>query len=106
MIVDSGPSTGRTERCAVEVPRSGAMNGRGDSSTNRRRPSAMRRWVASASGFFRAKMDGHGIVQSMHSAAVRQGSGRPGPCVGSGHTIGSPSLRAMMYSRLRMVGAP
>ena len=33
----------------------------------------MRRSVFSASGLARPKIDGHGIDQSMHSAAVRQG---------------------------------
>ena len=64
------------------------MNGRGHWSTKRLIPSAIRRCVASASGRLRSKMLGTGIVQSMHSAAVRYGCARPGPCVGSGHTTG------------------
>jgi hypothetical protein len=81
------------------------MNGRGLSITNLRIPSAIRARVFSASGFFRSKIDGQGMLQSMHSAAVWNGSS-PGPCVGSGHTIGSPSQRATRNSRRRLVGAP
>lgn len=47
------------------------MNGSGASSTKRRSPRAIRRSVFSASGRSRSKMEGHGIDQSMHSAAVR-----------------------------------
>jgi hypothetical protein len=82
------------------------MNGRSASNTNRRSPAPMRRSVFSASGFFRAKIDGHGSEKSMHSAAVRHGCARPFPCVGVGHTIGWPSQRAMRKSRFRIVGAP
>jgi hypothetical protein len=69
-------------------------------------PRAMRFSVASASGFLRAKIDGHGSDQSMHSAAVRYGCSRPGPWVFSGQTIASPSQRAMMKRRFLEVGAP
>ncbi|MNR43349.1 hypothetical protein D3C85_1619610 [compost metagenome] len=49
------------------------------------------------------------LLQSMHSAALRQGS-----CLvvgvlwrfGAGQTIGLPSLRATRYRRLRIVGVP
>ena len=90
------------------------MNGRLASITYRCTPRAMRRIVASASGLLRSKMLGHGIDQSMHSAAVRHGlSARdltpvePGaPCVGAGHTMGWPSQRATRNNRLRVVGAP
>jgi len=82
------------------------MNGCGASRTYFLIPRAMRRSVASASGFLRVKIDGHGMLQSMHSAAVRNGCARPGPWVGCGQAIASPSQRAMMKRRLRLVGAP
>ncbi|SPV21805.1 Uncharacterised protein [Burkholderia gladioli] len=90
------------------------MNGSALFTTNFMMPRAMRRIVASFSGRSRSKIDGHGIVQSMQSAAVRQGANLPArtaapfgsPCVGVGHTIGSPSRRATRKKRLRMVGAP
>jgi len=56
-------------------------------------------------------MLGQSCDQSMHSAAVRQGS-RPEPlagfaaCGAAGQTIGRPSQRAIRNSRLRIVGAP
>ena len=50
------------------------MYGRGLSSTNRRMPSAIRCSVFSASGRLRSKIEGQGIDQSMHSAAVRTGA--------------------------------
>jgi hypothetical protein len=81
------------------------MNGSALSRTYRRSPRAIRRRVFSARGFFRPKIDGHGTVQSMHSAAVRNGS-RPRPWVGSGQTMGRPSDRATTKSRFRVVGAP
>ena len=46
------------------------INGCGLSITNFCNPFAMRRNVFSASGFFRSNIDGQGIDQSMHSAAV------------------------------------
>jgi len=64
----------------------------------------MRRMVAGASGRARSKMLGHGIDQSMHSAAVRYGR-RPGPLVGVGQMIGPvPRFFATMNRRLRVVG--
>ncbi|KHQ50344.1 hypothetical protein OA50_05019 [Mameliella alba] len=61
-----------------------------------------------------SKIEGQGTDQSMHSAAVRHGLRLPcftgfdagSPWVGSGQMIGRPSRRAMMNSRLRIVGAP
>ncbi|MNY53586.1 hypothetical protein D3C86_1893520 [compost metagenome] len=49
----------------------GTMNGSAASMTNFFIPFAIRRSVAGASGFGRSKMLFLGIVQSMHSAAVR-----------------------------------
>ena len=77
-------------------------------------PLAIRFRVFSANGFFRSKMEGHGIDQSIHSAAVLHGFNLPFltsvesglPCVGLGQTIGIPSRRAIIKKRLRMVGAP
>jgi len=77
-------------------------------------PLAIRRHVASASGFVRSKIDGVGRVQSMHSAAVRQGLSLPDltaslaglPWVGAGHAIGRPSRLAIRNRRFRIVGAP
>ena len=76
-------------------------------------PRAIRRSVFSASGFFRSKILGHGIDQSIISAAVRHGlsfpfitSGLSGaPCVGSGQTIGRPSRRATKKTASGIVGA-
>jgi hypothetical protein len=90
------------------------MNGRGLSSTNLTMPCAMRRFVLSASSFFRSKIDGQGMrpVDDLRRGAPRQALagehlGEPGlPWVGSGQTIGLPSRRAIMKKRLRMVGAP
>lgn len=61
-----------------------------------------------------SKMDGHGRLQSMTSAALLHGFFRPastsgvsaGAWVGSGHTMGSPSLLAIRKNRFRVVGAP
>ena len=61
-----------------------------------------------------SKIDGQGSVQSMISAALRQGWSSPlltaalsrGAWVGLGHTIGFPSHRATKKNRLRVVGAP
>ena len=71
------------------------INGCGLLSTYLTTPFAMRRSVFSTSGFSRPNIERTGIVQSMHSAAVWYGLPVPGPCVFSGHTIGSPSQRAM-----------
>ena len=62
----------------------------------------------------RSKIDGHGIDQSIHSAAVLYGLSLPdltsllsgAPWVGLGHLIGWPSRRATINKRLRIVGAP
>jgi hypothetical protein len=96
------------------APPIGTMNGLGLLMTYFQIPLAIRRIVFSASGRFRPKIDGHGIDQSMISAAVRHGfsfpdrtSGESGaPCVGSGQTIGRPSQRAIRKNRFRIVGAP
>ena len=75
-------------------------------------PASMRRSVFSQSGFFRSKMLSPGIVQSMISAALRQGlhPNRSGVllCVGSGHKIFSPEERrtACTIKRSREVAAP
>ncbi|MNP39309.1 hypothetical protein D3C76_1328820 [compost metagenome] len=87
----------------------GTMNGAAASMTNFFMPFAIRRRVASASGFGRSKMLLLGIVQSMHSAAVRHFCWPLTgclACVGAGHTIGCPSHRAIMNRRSRLVGAP
>ncbi|MNP16653.1 hypothetical protein D3C76_1090590 [compost metagenome] len=87
----------------------GTMNGSAASMTNFFMPLAIRRRVAGASGFGRSKMLLLGIVQSMHSAAVRHFFWPLVGClawVGSGQTIGWPSQRAIMNSRSRLVGAP
>ena len=47
------------------------IKGAGLSITNFCNPFAMRRIVFSASGFLRSNIEGHGKVQSIHSAAVR-----------------------------------
>ncbi|OQB77822.1 MAG: hypothetical protein BWX88_05241 [Planctomycetes bacterium ADurb.Bin126] len=106
-----GSSIGRVRESAppwLQV----TMNGSAALTTNRSMPRAIRRSVASASGRFRSKMDGHGRLQSMHSAAARQGF-RPrashfcrGAWVRLGQTIFSPSQRAMRKNRFRVVGTP
>jgi hypothetical protein len=83
----------------------GTMNGSGASITYRRIPRAIRFSVFSARARFRSKIDGQGSTHSMHSAAVRYGFS-PGPCVGFGQTMGSPSERAITKRRRRLVGAP
>jgi hypothetical protein len=77
-----------------------------DSKKYRFRPSAILRSVASASGRLRSKMLGTGMSQSMHSAAVWYGCGRPGPWVGFGQRMGRPSRLAIRKSRFLEVGAP
>ncbi|MNJ67606.1 hypothetical protein D3C77_637940 [compost metagenome] len=65
--------------------------------------------MASASAFLRPKMLLLGTVQSMQSAAVRHFCWPLAGClawVGSGHTMGCPSQRAIINSRSRLVGAP
>ena len=89
-------------------------------------PRMIRRMVLSAKGrtafkLYRSlisslvsKMDGQGRLQSMISAALRHGFSLPlftaslsrGAWVGSGHTMGFPSQRAIRTNRLRLVGAP
>src|SRR3990167_584492 len=89
-------------------------NGAFASTTYRMIPLAMRLQVASARGLVRSKMLGAGTVQSMQSAAVRQGFMPAGTLprasgwawVGLGHTMGWPSHRATKNRRLRLVGAP
>lgn len=71
----------------------GTMNGCTASTTYRITPLAIRRHVASASGFLRSKMLGAAMLQSMQSAAVRHGFMPAGTlpalsgcvCVGVGH---------------------
>lgn len=61
-----------------------------------------------------SKIEGQGRLQSMTSAALLHGfffpsstSGLPaGAWVGSGHTMGVPSQRAIRKNRFRVVGAP
>ena len=94
--------------------------------TNLSTPQATRRMVLGRSGrcAFRpnfsaicsrvSKMDGHGRLQSMISAALRHAFFSPaltaslsaGACVGSGHTMGRPSQRAIRKNRFLVVGAP
>ena len=101
-------------------------NGFADLTTNLSTPLATRRMVLGRSGrwaempyFSRissrvSKMEGQGRLQSMISAALRQGSFFPvstsglsaGACVGSGHTMGCPSQRAIRKNRFLVVGAP
>src|SRR5690606_41115694 len=88
-----GSSRSNTREARVFLKSVATMNGRGLFTTNFMMPCAMRRRVFSASGFFRSKIDGHGIDQSIISAEVRHGlslpdrtSGLSGlPCVGDGH---------------------
>ncbi|MNC59605.1 hypothetical protein D3C75_1094250 [compost metagenome] len=90
------------------------MNGSATLMTNRASPLAIRRRVFSANGRLRSNMEGHGIDQSITSAAVGHGSSFPAftsalagsPWVGLGHTMGAPSRRAIRNRRLRMVGVP
>ena len=101
-------------------------NGEADRITNLSTPLATRRMVFLASGrtaatpyrsrtsSFVAKMEGVGRFQSMISAALRHGFLVPaftswlsaGAWVGSGHTMGRSSLRAIRKKRFRVVGAP
>src|SRR5471030_1526141 len=95
-MVDSDSSEPWVLVCAAEVPRIGTMNGFMLVSTWRQQPLATRRIVFTAIGFSR-KIVRPRLLQSMHSAAVRQGC-----CLavgflcrfGAGQTIGLPSLRA------------
>ncbi|MNJ56225.1 hypothetical protein D3C77_517600 [compost metagenome] len=87
----------------------GTMNGSAASITNFFMPLAIRRSVAGARSFLRPKMLWLGMVQSMHSAAVRHFCWPLAgffAWVGSGHTMGWPSHRAIMNRRSRLVGAP
>src|SRR5450830_920267 len=103
-MVESDSSVPWVLVCAAEVPRIGTMKGFTLVSTCRQQPLATRRMVFTAIGLSR-KMVRPKLLQSMHSAAVRQGC-----CfaVGvlwrfaAGQTIGFPSLRATRYRRLRM----
>ncbi|MNV56260.1 hypothetical protein D3C71_1485330 [compost metagenome] len=106
-MVDKASSTPWVLVCASDVPRIGTMNGFALVSTCRQQPLATRRMVFTAIGLSR-KIVRPRLLQSMHSAAVRQGC-----CfavgtlwrVGAGQTIGFPSLRATRYRRFRIVGA-
>lgn len=104
----------------------GTMNGLAALITNLSTPRATRRMVLGRSGrwatspYFSltssrvSKMDGHGRLQSMISAALRHGFFFPaltsslsmGAWVGSGQTTGHPSHLAIRKNRLRVVGAP
>ena len=102
------------------------MNGSPLRMVNLSTPRMIRRMVLSANGrtafrpyFSRisallSKMEGHGRLQSMISAALRQGFSLPlrtsslslGAWVRSGQTMGRPSQRAISTKRFRVVGAP
>ncbi len=84
------------------------------STTNLWIPRAIRFNVLTASGFLRSNIDGVGMDQSMHSAAVLHAASLPvstavdlgSPCEASGQTMGLSSQRINIKNRLRIVGAP